>query len=564
MNRVLCIHLPNWPVQQVVAAKPELKGRAILLYAPAPRRGEQIVACSTAAAQRGVRIGMPLTEAKVITRSSDPLLLPHRPDADREALVRLAQWCEQFSPVVGLELAEEPTDLLLDMTGLTSLFGGEAALAQHVLQEFFRLAPQAPTPSLAHASGYDSQQTPSVLAGRFALADTIGAAWAIARYARCDSFQFTTHNLHFAISARPICKILSPLPVEALRLSPENVILLRELGLQQIGDLLPLPRESLASRFGEEVALRLDQACGNAKEIIAAEQPPADFHARISLEHPTDSRKAIEQLLANLVEQVATLLAEREEGVLQLHCQLDCGGVPVLIQVGLFQPTATADHLLSLVQMQLEQMRLPRPVTGGSATAITTAPLTQRQRDLFAEQSRDRPRELAVLIDRLSSRLGREQVLGPRPQASAAPEHAFRYAPLAGQQNGRGWRVPKSNEGRARKRKAKSPRSARSSGTCHTTANELTPNGRPLKLFSPPQRLAVIAVIPDGPPARFSFQNRHYHIAFYFGPERIETGWWRGRSIRRDYYRVETDRGTRFWLFRRLTDGHWFLHGEFT
>ena len=60
------------------------------------------------------------------------------------------------------------------------------------------------------------------------------------------------------------------------------------------------------------------------------------------------------------------------------------------------------------------------------------------------------------------------------------------------------------------------------------------------------------------------FGKRAYRVIRFWGPERIETGWWRGRSIRRDYYRVETDRGTRFWLFRRLTDGHWFLHGEFT
>ena len=48
-----------------------------------------------------------------------------------------------------------------------------------------------------------------------------------------------------------------------------------------------------------------------------------------------------------------------------------------------------------------------------------------------------------------------------------------------------------------------------------------------------------------------------------WGPERIQTGWWRGQSALRDYYRVETAEGQWFWLFRQLSDRRWFLHGVF-
>jgi protein ImuB len=54
-----------------------------------------------------------------------------------------------------------------------------------------------------------------------------------------------------------------------------------------------------------------------------------------------------------------------------------------------------------------------------------------------------------------------------------------------------------------------------------------------------------------------------HRIVQAYGPERIETAWWRGPTVRRDYYVVETDSGERFWLFRRLRDGSWFLHGMF-
>jgi protein ImuB len=86
---------------------------------------------------------------------------------------------------------------------------------------------------------------------------------------------------------------------------------------------------------------------------------------------------------------------------------------------------------------------------------------------------------------------------------------------------------------------------------------------RPLWVFDPPQLIDVVALAIAGPPAMFHYQRRRYRVTGSCGPERIETGWWRGPSSRRDYYRVETESGQRFWLFRDLQDQRWFLHGEF-
>jgi protein ImuB len=85
---------------------------------------------------------------------------------------------------------------------------------------------------------------------------------------------------------------------------------------------------------------------------------------------------------------------------------------------------------------------------------------------------------------------------------------------------------------------------------------------RPLRL-SGPQPIEVISIVPDGPPLSFRWERREHRIAHYWGPERIETGWWRAGSARRDYYRVETTTGQRLWIFRRLRDGDWFFHGQF-
>ena len=84
-----------------------------------------------------------------------------------------------------------------------------------------------------------------------------------------------------------------------------------------------------------------------------------------------------------------------------------------------------------------------------------------------------------------------------------------------------------------------------------------------MRLYSTPFAVDVESVASAGPPVRFLWKHRTYTIVRYWGPERIETGWWRHRHVRRDYYRIETDDGRRFWLFRRLGQEDWFLHGAF-
>jgi protein ImuB len=96
-----------------------------------------------------------------------------------------------------------------------------------------------------------------------------------------------------------------------------------------------------------------------------------------------------------------------------------------------------------------------------------------------------------------------------------------------------------------------------------TSPEHVQPMLRPLHVLDPPQPVEMIGVALDGPPAMFSYRRRQYRISRFWGPERIETGWWRGPSARRDYYRVETDSGNRLWLFRCLQDKRWFLHGMF-
>jgi protein ImuB len=520
MKRVLAIWLPNWPLQRLLDNKPELTGRPVILTQPA-RRGLCVAACSREAQRAGARIGMPAVEARTIVeltfRSSheesiEPVLLPHDPFEDRRQLEALAQWCHQFSPTVGVEASESPETLLLDATNLAPFYGSESSLVAQA------------------AAGLKRRG----FTGRLALADSLGAAWALAHYSAAEPFIAPQDETSEA---------LAPLSIAALRLSPELLETLRQLGVERIETLLSWPREQLRSRFGPELQLRLDQALGLVREVFDAVQPPVSFQVEQLLEFPIAKRDGIQFIVDQLLERLAWMLAVRCAGALRLVCQFECENRAVVsCEVGLFQPTANLRRLMDVVHLEMERLRLPAPATGVSLEAFH-APLEPRQSVLFEEdRSLAGSPRLAGLVDRLAGRLGREAVVRCRLEREVEPELAYREEPLIGERAGR--------------RTAAAKR-----------ANQRVPWGsldRPLYLLRQPLPLEALAVAPDGPPIQFRGQGRRHQVARHWGPERIETGWWRNRPAAvRDYYRVETTEGQRYWIFRCRRRGKWFLHGAF-
>ncbi|MBW3597439.1 MAG: DNA polymerase Y family protein [Planctomycetes bacterium] len=568
-KRILCLWLPRWPIQRRIVAQPSLSGRPIVLHARDPRRGECVAVCSTAAVRQGVRAGMPLAEATSLMRnegevwdgihSSDSafriphsaFLFPHQPDADRQALLQLAAWCEQFSPQVGLETHPEPQSLLLDVTGLGPLFGGEEELAWRVIKAFGR-------------RGYWV---------RVAVADTLGAAWAVSRYGPVGKKVVGTLRVPSAengarsvpttmnVSAPRIIppgehlRALAPLAVESLRLPAPTLKALHQLGVYQIGQVRELPRASLTSRFQHEGACvlleRLDQAFGAVEELITPHRPPPEFRAERCFEHPLDSLWEVGAVLAELFQSVCRELTARDQGALQALCRLDCeGGEVRKLDLGLFQPTAAAERLLELAALQLERTRLPGVVGRVGVEVPLATPLSVRQQSLFTETGRARPRELSLLIDRLSSRLGPQRVVRPRLLPDAQPERSYCEEELVGMRNAEcGTRNRKS-------RKQNQSQNHSAFRTPHSTFSF------PLRQWPSPIPIEVIAAA-DGPPAAFRVGRRRFRVHRWWGPQRIETAWWRGRSIRRDYYQIETTTGARYWLYRQLRNRRWFLHGDY-
>jgi protein ImuB len=520
MTRILCLWLPNWAIQRIVRGRPELKGRPLALVI-VDARGSKVAACCAAAVARGVRPEMPLAEAQSLAPELG--VAPYDAAADRRALVKLAEACERFSPRVAVEESDEPESLLLDISNLGHLYGSEAKLIEQVKKSFRR-------------RGYRMQ---------LAVAETVGTAWALAHIKDKQAEAISAPHSSFVIRH-------SSLPIEALRIPEDTSTLLRDLGIQTIDQLLTLPREELTSRFGDELLRRLDQLTGRGRELIEPERALPALAASYALEEPTGDRHLLMHVLEQLVDQVSRQLAARDQGAVLLTALLRCtGGHELPLRIGLLQPSANARQLLELIELHLENVRLASEVDRVELRAVVTGRLGERQGELFADRWPTDPYQLAVLVNRLGSRLGSERVLRAELRKSPVPERAVKWMPMVES------RV-ESREPRARKLRTQENKSA------IPGAPWVPQPTIPLTLYPQPEPAKVVCVAPDGPPQFVWMNHRREPIVDCVGPERIETLWWRGPSVRRDYYRVATQSGAHLWMFRCLTDGKWFTHGEFS
>jgi protein ImuB len=456
---------------------------------------------------------MPVAEAKSLVPNLR--IAKYEPEVDRRALAELAAACEQFSPCVAIEEGDAPECLLMDISNLEHLWGSEDRLAARVEAFFVHRGWRV----------------------RLAVADTVGMAWGLTHFGEENDCK-----LQIAISC---------LPVEALRITDDTAALLRELGIETVGQLLALPREELSSRFGEQLLRRIGQWTGAVAEVLVPHRPPEALAAAWSLEQPTGDRAVLAQVFKQLVARLAAQLRARDLGAIVLLCRLECAAHQAApLRIGMFTPSACPRQLWELIGLHLETVTLPDEVMRVELRAAATARLSQRQGELFADRWSSDPHQLALLVNRLASRLGGEQVLRAELRKSPLPERAVRYVPLNKQRN-QELQIAKCKLQNANW-KRKRPK----------IDNLQSP--RPLLLYPQPQPIEVTSVVPDGPPQIVWLDGRRLRIARHWGPERIETLWWRGRTVRRDYYRAATEEGGQLWIFRRLSGGDWFLHGVFS
>ncbi len=540
---------------------------------------------SRAAYEQGIRPGQTLADAKAMV--PDIVTCDDDPSADRGRLESLAIWAGCLSPVVHIEGDDT---LIADVTGCEQLFKGEANLLSRAIEGL-------------EAQGF---------AARGAIADTPGGAWAIA-HAHSEP----------AVVAPPgqTAAELVALPVWSLRIDPKTAASLASVGVQTIASLLYLPRSSLASRFGEALLDRIDQALGDLPEVLTPYKPPSALTSKFHLGTATVQIDRLTEAIRLALKRFCKQLERRVGGVRQMFVTFYCPDVitedgsqtrRVTLQVSLSRPTRSAKHLFSLLTVLLDNLHLPAPADSLTLWAREIDSLDGRQEELFATDS-GHAWDLGDLLDRLAVRLGPEAVACPELLSEHQPELAFRYVSLVGAKltspsraagfppdsSGPGRGVP--DESRAagfsprgatvgrevstgsvssrpgapgkpaaqddvspRRLKPAAQRGVSTHVAARSSQHDVTPAGpRPLRLSPRAVEIAVTALVPEGPPIAFRFSGTQHTVVSSIGPERIETGWWRGPHLQRDYYRVATQSGRHAWLFRRRDTNQWFLHGWF-
>ena len=562
MKRFLSVWLPRWPIErrrhlmsnrpatgQVGANGQPPREAAPLVLSSMSQNGPRITALNAAAERLGLHPGMALADARAI----HPALLVEHADeeGDETALTLLALWCQCFSPLT----RPDPADgIMLDITGCAHLFGGEAGLIAALASRLSRFG----------------------LTARLAIAPTIGAAWALARFGHTTGKR---QDKSAQIAEAPLHEALAPLPVAALRLDERTVAALSRLGLKRIGDLLGKPRAPLVARFGPVLAERLDQALGRAGESLGALGLPPVWRAEKRFPEPLITLEAIEAMVDLLAADLAHLLDRDGKGARRLQLAFyRVDGWCERLEVRVSAPTREARHMKRLLCERLDAI-VDHAGFGFEAMtlgAFDVENIIARQNRLPAgaqDGNRDGGREgsnedLAPLIDRLVNRLGPDHVTRFAPYRSHLPERTARSVPVLQEAA----QLARSPENWPDLEWKEHLRMLADGAAC----------ARPLLLLERPEPVRALFTVPDGPPVRFEWRRVAHRVARADGPERIAPEWWRvspeGRTNRagrltRDYYRVEDEAGRRFWLYREGLferaskhpgdDPAWFIHGIF-
>ena len=482
--------------------------------------GTRITAADAAAFRVGAAIGQPLTDA----RAGCPKLRVEQADrqADADLLEALARWAMRYSPVVAIDGND---GLFLDTTGCDHLFGGEEKLVADCLK---RLS----------AAGF------SVSAG---LAGTPGFACALARYGRGAE-----------IVADPAYERMTSLPVEALRLDGERLLLLRRLGLKTVGSVAAIPRAALERRFrsreaAQSVRLRLDQMTGAVREPLCPLYPPEPCRAFLAMNEPVIDVSGVQFVLDELLVRLSHILEKRGEGARSFRLTaFRADGGTSGVAVRLSRPGRAAKPVARLFAERLEEIDCGFGIDGFLLVAADRERIAIEQGAMVDERDggamTDDPSvfcdAVAPLVDTLANRLGEAAIHQWAPAQTHIPERAARRVAVGGAHAWAEWE------------------------------EKAGPLARPLRLFDRPEMVEVTAEVPDGPPMQFTWRRVTRIVTRARGPERIAPEWWRtdARGVAvRDYFVVEDREGRQYWLYREGGFGgegkafpRWFVHGLFT
>ena len=496
-RRFVSIWFPYLTADWHARKQPALREKTFVLKATVRNR-VVVTAANNLARAQGIQKDMVLADAKALYPSLH--VIDDKPTLSTQLLDRIAEWCIRFTPVAS---ANYPNGILLDASGCTHLWGGEEAYLKDIV-------------SRLNARGYTA---------RAAMADTIGCAWAMARYGK-----------EIIIEKGAQFQALSSLPVSSLRLDEETVVLLNKLGLRQVRDVINLPRKSLRRRFGTTLLQRLQQAMGEEDEIITPVYPLEPFQERLPCIEPIKTKEGIEIALQHLLIALCSRLRKEGKGLRKAFFRAyRSDGGTTGIEVSTNQPSQNAEHLFSLFSIRLSTIEPKEGIELFLLEATVVEDAVVKQEGLWQTGSGALNGDVMNLIDRFAARFGQDAVQRFLPTEHYWPERSFKKSTDLNEEPTTEWKLDRP---------------------------------RPVQIVSPPELIEVTAPIPDYPPLNFRYKGQLHKVMKADGPERIEQEWWIQDGEHRDYYAVEDEEGRRYWLFRsghynEATKPKWFLQGFF-
>jgi protein ImuB len=512
---------------------------------------KRLVCLDAAAAGLGLTAGLTLADA----RARHPALVTIEADPAEEfrLLERLCDWCSRYTPLAGLDGRD---GIMLDVSGVAHLFGGEKGLVEDVIARFAR-------------------QGITVLAG---VADAPRAAFALCRF---SARKIAPEGLDDKAFAR----LFHDLPLAALGLEAETVADMARAGLRRIGDVAMRPRAPITARFGPLPIARLDELKGLSRVSIAPRFPPPEFLAERRFASPIQTVEAIEASLCKLADDLVVLLERQAKGARRVELALyRVDGAVRRIAVGASRALNEARAIRRLFAEKLaspheDEIDMGFGVDLMRLSCLRAEPLDPSQGEIERAHEAERARALADLIDRLSARLGARAVTRRDIVEAHLPEQAEAAAAAISGRGGKEGRHCEDPRATTRGDEAiHDRRTLQRHGLLRSARND-DPSGddgaasapsRPLRLFARPEPIEALAEVPDGPPLRFRWRRMLHDVAAIEGPERIAPPWWRrDGGPTRDYFRAEDSHGRRFWLYREgllgreTAHARWFMHGLF-
>ena len=489
------LHLKtDWMIRQ----NPPLKNIPFVMAAPAHGR-MMITEASTMAKAKGICNGMVVSDARIILPGIQ--VIDDTKDVGARLIKKLSLWCARYSPAVAID---NPDGLLLDVSGCAHLWGTERDYLKDIIHKL-------------KAFGYHI---------RAAIADTIGAAWAIARYGKTTAI----------IKQDDHGTAMSGLPPAALRLPVDITERLHKLGFYTIGSFMHIPRSMLRRRFGNPLLQRLDEALGHIEEALLPVIPVTPYQERLPCLEPITTKTGIEIALENLIVLLCKRLRKESKGLRKASFKgYRIDNKTEQINIVTNHPSNNPQHLFKLFELKIGTIEPALGIELFLLEALQIEDVVPVQETFWTANNSMESKETAELLDSLQSKFGNNIIHRYLPAEHHLPERSTRQADALKDKPAIPWRTDKI---------------------------------RPIQLFKQPIEIRVTAPIPDYPPMNFRYKGKLHTIKKADACERIEAEWWMDDGLHRDYYGVEDEEGRRFWIFRL---GHydeekkpqWFIHGFF-